>query len=158
VGVEGVVDEGGSFQQPLVVGLHLAAGRADRAQGRSEGVRVDVGGDVGGVHDARHLDERRVIVEAVVVDEGLEDAPPAAVGLVAVGESLAPSASKSKEQPLESSAVASTRSGGTYRISASGSMNRRISQGQAIPPTLGRCWVTHCMTTPFRGARTVTFV
>src|SRR6478752_2938882 len=42
-------------------------------------------------------------------------------------------------------AYASTSSRGTYTISASGSMNVRISQGQAIRSVLGCSRVTHLM-------------
>src|SRR5438477_9362588 len=47
-------------------------------------MRVDVRGDVGGVHDAGQFDQSCVGAELVCVDEGFEGAPLAAVGLGAV--------------------------------------------------------------------------
>src|SRR6266704_2007718 len=47
-------------------------------------------------------------------------------------------------------ASSSTWSAGTYRISASGSMNFAISQGQAMRSVLGRARVIHFMTAPVR--------
>src|SRR5665647_2493160 len=55
----------------------------------------------------------------------------------------------SKECPPSCSAADRTWSAGTYMISASGSINRRISHGQAIRSVLGRARVTHFMVSPW---------
>ena len=73
-GVEGVVDEGAAFEQPLVVGLGVQPAQADREQSWPGGVGVQVVGDVGGVDDLGQADQRRVAVQVVVVDEDLEGA------------------------------------------------------------------------------------
>ena len=75
----------------MVVGLDVESAEADGEQAGAERVGVELGVDVGGVHDAGEPDERRVVAEVVVVDEHLEGALVAAVvvggagGVEAVG-------------------------------------------------------------------------
>src|SRR6266571_8862007 len=78
-GVEGVVDEGGPVQQPVIVVLDVQAAQADGQQPRPGRVGAEVGGDVGGVHDPGQPHQRRVAGQVVVVDEDLEGALPVAV-------------------------------------------------------------------------------
>ena len=82
-GVEGVVDERGPLQQPVVVGLDVEPAEPDGEQPRSERVGVELVVDVGGVHDGGQTDERWIGPESEVVDEHLERA--AAVTVVELG-------------------------------------------------------------------------
>ena len=90
-GVEGVVDEAGPFEEPVVVGFDVEPPRPMASRPGGERVGVDLGVDVGGVHDAGQPDQGRVAAEVVVVDEHLEGALAVAVvelgagGVEAVG-------------------------------------------------------------------------
>jgi hypothetical protein len=127
-GVQRVVDEAAALQQPLVVGLRVQAALTDRQQPRPERIAVEIGGDVGGVHDAGQPRRRRVAAEVEGVDEDLEGAAVALVGELALGVS--------RERARFRFATSRTWSAGTYRVSAAGSMTRRISQGRRS----GRSW------------------
>ena len=84
-GIEGVVDEPATFQQPVAIGLDIQPAQPDRQQPGPGGVGVQVVGDVSGVHDLGQRHQRRVAVEVVVVDEDLEGALAVAVGVAGVG-------------------------------------------------------------------------
>src|SRR5262245_54334149 len=58
----------------MVVVFDVQAALADGQQPRAEGVGVQVGQDVGGVHDTGQPGQRRVVTELVFVDEYLEGA------------------------------------------------------------------------------------
>ncbi len=69
----------------MVVVLDVEAAEPDRQEPRSGGVGVQLGFDVGGVHDARQSSEGVVVIESEVVDEDLEAALVAAVGELGAG-------------------------------------------------------------------------
>jgi hypothetical protein len=89
---------------------------------------VEIGGDVGAVHDAGQPRRRRVAAEVEGVDEDLEGAAVALVGELALGVS--------RERARFRLATSRTWSAGTYRVSAAGSMTRPMSQGRRS----GRSW------------------
>jgi hypothetical protein len=74
-GEQRVVDEYLALQQHLVIGLDVQPAQTDRGQPRAERVAVEVGGDVGGVHELRQPGQRRVTAQVVFGDQGLERAP-----------------------------------------------------------------------------------
>src|SRR5262249_61597219 len=78
-GVQRVVDEGGAFEKPVIVGLDREATEPDRQEPWAGGIAVQVGFDVGGVDDARQADQRGIVAEVELVDEHLEAAPIVAV-------------------------------------------------------------------------------
>src|SRR5215210_583465 len=78
-GIERVVYERGTFQQPLVVVLDVKTAQADREQARTERIGVEVMIDVGGVHDGGEAHQRPIAAEVEVVDQHLERAFPSTV-------------------------------------------------------------------------------
>jgi len=65
----------------MVIGLYVRSADADRQQSRPGRVGVQLGIDVGGVHNPRQPHERSVASELVVLDLDLEGASAIAVGV-----------------------------------------------------------------------------
>ncbi len=133
--VEGVIGEQPFVEQAVVISLDFEASDSDGEQPGPEWVGIEVFWDVGGVNDPGQPRQGRVLTESELVDEDLEGAlafPVSELGAWGV-----------KERPSSSAAVARTRSEAMKTISASGSMNRRISHGHAIRSVLGRARVIH---------------
>src|SRR5438105_42099 len=78
-------DRPAAVQQPVVVGFDVQPAQPDREQSGPGRVGVEVGGDVGGVHDLGQPGQRRVAAQVVVADKDLEGALAAAVGVAGAG-------------------------------------------------------------------------
>src|SRR5439155_14754405 len=74
VGVEGVVDEGSAFQEPLIVDLDVETADADGQQPGALPFPVQVVRDVGRVHDPREPHEGGIAAEVELVYKDLEAA------------------------------------------------------------------------------------
>src|SRR5207302_7534532 len=138
VGVERVVDGQLSSQILVVVADDLAEARGDRVEpprlaGQLARARVGTPDDLG---------ERveRGVVEPVDGEERVEGAAVAVVPELDAGHVVGPGASRR--------ATSRTWSAGTNRNVGSGSMNRRMSHGQAIRSTRAFSRVTHFIAAP----------
>ncbi len=69
----------------MVVILDVEAAETDSQQPGPSGIGVEIGFDVGGVDDLGESDQRRVVTEAVLIDEDLERAPPVTVVVAGAG-------------------------------------------------------------------------
>ena len=84
-GVQRVVNEQCTVEEPSIVGLDVGSGLTDRAQGRAERVGIDVVADVGGMDDSGQLGQCRIASEPEAVDEHLERALAVLVGELRTG-------------------------------------------------------------------------
>src|SRR5207244_10751175 len=84
-GAQGASDGPAVGQRPALVGFDVQPAAADRQQSWAGRVGAEVGGDVGGVHDAGQAGQRRVAAQIVFVDEDLEGAFAVAVVIAGAG-------------------------------------------------------------------------
>ena len=133
--IERVVDDHAAFQHGVIV-VAMIGGQAQRNRQQAGRLRCQAGiSGVGAAHDLREAIERRVL-DRKDTDERVECTQVAVVRKRFCARNVI--GDRSGLRP-----IVKTRSRATYRNSASGSMKRRTSQGQAMRSTFGRSRVIH---------------